>query len=100
DTRLAVKVLREDKRDNPHALTRLKREFRQMQRLDHPGIARVFELACDNGVWFMTMELVEGCTINQWLKTKPSRNEALKVIGACSEALIHAHEQGVIHGDL
>lgn len=98
--RLAIKVLREDKRENPHALTRLKREFRQMQRLDHPGIARVFELGCDDGVWFMTMELVEGCTINQWLKTHPGRAEALKLIGACSDALVHAHERGVVHGDL
>lgn len=99
-SRLAVKVLREDKRQNPHALTRLKREFRQMQRLNHPGIARVFELACDDGVWFMTMERIDGCTINQWLKTKPGRNEALKLISACCEALTYAHERGVVHGDL
>src|SRR5690606_38982086 len=51
-SRVAIKVLREEMQANPHALTRLRREFRQMRRLEHPGIARVFDLANDEGVWF------------------------------------------------
>jgi serine/threonine protein kinase len=98
--RIAIKLLRPDMRNNPHALTRLRREFRQMQRLSHPGIARVFELGCDADVWFMTMELVEGWTVNQWLQSAPDRNAVLRLIEACCEALHHAHEAGVVHGDL
>jgi serine/threonine protein kinase len=98
--RIAIKVLRPEMRNNSHALTRLRREFRQMQRLSHPGIARVFELGCDEDVWFMTMELVEGQTINHWLKSETDRKAALRVIAACCEALHHAHEAGVVHGDL
>jgi serine/threonine protein kinase len=98
--RIAIKVLRQEMRNNPHALTRLRREFRQMQRLTHPGIARVYELASDDDIWFMTMELIEGQTLNQWLKTNTNRAAGLKVIGACCDALHHAHEAGVVHGDL
>jgi serine/threonine protein kinase len=98
--KIAIKVLRPEMRHNSHALTRLKREFRQMQRLTHPGIARVFELECDEDIWFMTMELIDGQTINQWLKATTSRTAALKVINGCCEALAHAHEAGVVHGDL
>lgn len=98
--RIAIKVLRPEMRRNSHALTRLKREFRQMQRLTHPGIARVFDLACDDGVWFMTMELIEGQTVNHWLKAKGSRAGGLRIISCCCDALAHAHDAGIVHGDL
>jgi serine/threonine protein kinase len=97
---IAIKVLRSEMRHNAHALTRLKREFRQMQRLAHPGVARVFEIACDEDIWFMTMELIEGQTVNQWLKAGPLRPDGLQVISSCCEALAHAHDNGVVHGDL
>jgi serine/threonine protein kinase len=99
-TKIAIKLLRPEMRHNSHALTRLKREFRQMQRLTHPGIARVFELACDEDIWFMTMELIDGQTINQWLKLSTSRTEGMQIIAGCCDALSHAHEAGIVHGDL
>ncbi len=99
-SRIAIKVLRPEMRNNPHALTRLQREFRQMQRLSHPGIAQVYELGRDEDVWFMSMELIDGQTINQWLKSSTTRAAGLKVIAACCDALHHAHAAGVIHGDL
>jgi serine/threonine protein kinase len=99
-SRVALKVLRPEMRSNSHALTRLRREFRQMQRLSHPGIARVHELSRDDDIWFMTMELIEGQTVSQWLKSSTDRITGLQIIGACCEALHHAHEAGVVHGDL
>lgn len=98
--KIAIKVLRPEMRHNAHALTRLKREYRQMQRMTHPGIARVFELARDEDIWFMTMELIDGQTINQWLKSSTSKSSALQLISACSDALSYAHEAGIVHGDL
>ena len=98
--KIAIKVLRPEMRHNSHALTRLKREFRQMQRLTHPGIARVFEIACDEDIWFMTMELIEGQTINQWLKSGASHPSGLSIINALCDAVAAAHEGGVVHGDL
>lgn len=98
--KIAIKVLRPEMRHNSHALTRLKREYRQMQRMKHPGIARVFELARDEDIWFMTMELIDGQTINQWLRSSTTKSAALQLISACSEALSYAHECGIVHGDL
>lgn len=99
-TRIAIKVLRPQMRANVHALTRLRREFRQMRRLSHDGIAKVYEIEHDEDVWFMTMELIEGQTINEWLKTAASQTLGLKIVASCCEALHHAHEAGVVHGDL
>jgi serine/threonine protein kinase len=99
-SKIAIKVLRPEMRHNSHALTRLKREFRQMQRLTHPAVARVFELGCDDDIWFMTMELIDGQTINQWLKSSTSRTASLQIIAGCCNALSHAHQAGIVHGDL
>ena len=97
---IAVKVLLPELRTNAHALTRMKREFRQMQCLTHPGIARVFDLDCEGEDWFMTMELVEGRTVNIWMHDNASGREALRVINACCDALAHAHDLKILHGDL
>ncbi|MGC2462174.1 MAG: serine/threonine-protein kinase [Steroidobacteraceae bacterium] len=97
---VAVKLLRAERRAEPLALTRLKREFRQMQCLSHPGIVRVFDLDCDSNVWFISMELVAGRTVKIWMETPGSHANALRIIGTCCEALEHAHSLGILHGDL
>jgi eukaryotic-like serine/threonine-protein kinase len=55
--RVALKRLRHT---DPLALQRFKREFRAVQDLQHPNLVHLGELFEDNGVWFFTMELVEG----------------------------------------
>lgn len=97
---VAVKLLRTAQRADPLALTRLKREFRQMQCLLHPGIVRVFDLDCDGNVWFISMELIAGRTVKTWMETPGSYANALRVIGSCCEALEYAHSLGILHGDL
>ena len=97
---VAVKLLRTELRADPLALARLKREFRQMQRLSHPGIVRVFDLDCDSNVWFISMELVAGRTVKAWMETPGSHADAMRIVAACCEALEHAHSLDIIHGDL
>ena len=97
---VAVKLLRSELRADPLALTRLQREFRQMQCLSHPGIVRVFDLECDGDAWFISMQLVAGRTVKSWMHTPGSRANALSIIAGCCEALGHAHSAGILHGDL
>ncbi|MGH8206942.1 MAG: serine/threonine protein kinase, partial [Steroidobacteraceae bacterium] len=97
---VAMKVLLPERRGDRHALTRLKREFLQMQCLTHSGIARVFDLDCDADVWFMSMELVIGQTVSRWMQQPVDLRHRLMLIGACCEALEHAHSIGILHGDL
>ncbi|HEX2789758.1 MAG TPA: protein kinase [Steroidobacteraceae bacterium] len=98
--RVAIKLLRTERRADPLALVHLKREFRQMQGLSHPGIAQVFDLNCDAEVWFMSLELVAGRTVNAWMQAPGRHTDALGIITACCEALEHAHSLGILHGDL
>jgi tRNA A-37 threonylcarbamoyl transferase component Bud32 len=97
---VVLKLLLPHKRNNLQALTRLKREFRQMQCLSHQGIVRVFDLDCDGDIWFMSMELVAGQTVQTWMQTPASHAEAMRIVAACCEALEHAHSLGILHGDL
>jgi serine/threonine protein kinase len=98
---IAVKLLREELRDDARAIERLKREFTQMQLLAHPAVLKVFDLDVDRGVWFMTMEMLEGQSLSMYLRThRAPHPQALELIRSCAEALQFAHERGIVHGDL
>src|ERR1700684_385767 len=60
DSRLALKTVR----GGPEELASLKREFRAVQDITHPNLVRLDELYEDEGVWFFTMELIDG---KDWL---------------------------------
>jgi predicted ATPase len=47
---------------------KLKREFRVVADLAHPNLAPVYELACEDGLWFFTMEKVEGTSLSSWAR--------------------------------
>lgn len=97
---VAVKLLRGRPCTEALAPARLEREFHTMRGLSHPGIARVSELGCDGDIWFMSMELIAGQTLKQWMSTGGPRPQALQIIDACCETLEYAHAMGVVHGDL
>lgn len=100
--RVALKLLRPGLRNHPRAVERLKREFHHAQTLSHPHIARVYDVDCESGAWFLTLELLEGETLGAMLARQtdplPARR-TLDILRACGEALAFAHERGVIHGD-
>jgi serine/threonine protein kinase len=56
-SRVALKTLREM---SGQALYRLKQEFRSLADMHHPNLVRLGDLFCSKGVWFFTMELIEG----------------------------------------
>ena len=98
---IAVKLLREELREDARAIERLKREFTQMQLLAHPGVLKVFDLDVDRGVWFMTMEMLEGQSLSMYLRThRAPHPNALELVKSCAESLEFAHERGIVHGDL
>src|SRR5262245_17976645 len=62
DVRVALKVLRAV---DARLLYHFKREFRALQELVHPNLAALGQLHEEHGLWFFTMELVEGLSLLQ-----------------------------------
>src|SRR5690349_602361 len=65
DTRVALKVLR---KLDARVLYRFKREFRSLQELEHPGLVALGELHDVDGLWFFTMELVDGIDLFTYVR--------------------------------
>jgi serine/threonine protein kinase len=95
----AIKVLRGA--GDPKADTWLLAEARKAARLSHTNICTVYHVGEHEGRAYLIMELVRGVTLQQRLRGGPlpfeaARRYALEI----ADALAHAHESGVIHGDL
>lgn len=56
-TPVALKTLRDL---DPDTLLRFKQEFRQVADVSHPNVIALYELSCEDGLWFFTMEHVRG----------------------------------------
>src|SRR5262245_20943393 len=83
-------------------LKRFAQEAQILGRLDHPGIARIYEAGVtDDGQPYFAMELIAGATLDQyvrlWTLTLPAR---LDLLARVCDAVQHAHDQGVVHRDL
>src|SRR5262249_25174813 len=78
--RVAVKLLLESFRRDPIALERLRREARAASSLNHPNICTIFDIGTYDGVPFVVMELLEGCSLATRLRGGAmSINEAVPV---------------------
>ena len=53
---------------DPTLLSRFKREFRVMAEVDHPNVAKHFELTSDGETWFFTMEIIEGVDLLDYVQ--------------------------------
>lgn len=65
DQRVALKKL---VRVDPAAIYRFKQEFRALAEVRHPNLVRLHELFCDDGEWYLTMDLVGGVDLHAWLR--------------------------------
>lgn len=98
---VALKVLPSEMTDNQQRLQRFRREAETLAALDHPGIVTVFSVEQDQGVHFLTMQLVEG----KRLSTAISRGalpleQIFQISVPLADAITAAHEKGIVHRDL
>lgn len=79
-----------------------KAEYRALERFERPGIVKVYDLIEEDGGLYLTMELLEGATLDQLLDTYHRLSEpiALYIIRRLSKTLETIHFSGLIHGDI
>ena len=105
DTRLgrdiALKVLPNDVASSPERLARFEREARAVAALNHPNIVTLHSIEDDRGLRFLTMEVVEGATLDtEIVPGGVPITRVLEIGVALAEALAAAHAKGVVHRDL
>jgi predicted ATPase len=105
DTRLgrtvAIKILPAAFSADRERLDRFEREARSASALNHPNIVTIFELGQDRSCHYIAMELVEGKTLRELVRTSllPMR-KAIEIAAQVAEGLTKAHEAGITHRDL
>jgi serine/threonine-protein kinase len=98
---VALKVIAADVASQPDRLDRFRREARALAALDHPNIVTVFSVEESDGVHFLTMQLVEGESLDRVIPTGGMPiDRLLHVGGAVADALAAAHDKGIVHRDL
>jgi serine/threonine protein kinase len=80
---------------------RATREAHAAARLAHPAIVALYEACVEGDAFYLISELVHGTTLAESLAARALCDEEVLEIGAAlADALLHAHERGVIHRDL
>jgi serine/threonine protein kinase/tetratricopeptide (TPR) repeat protein len=105
DTKLArdvaLKVLPETMAADSERLARFEREARAVAALNHPHIVTLHSVEEVAGTRFLTMELVDGQSLDQDIPSGGLPLARVFDIGiALADALAAAHEKGIIHRDL
>jgi len=69
--------------------------------LDHPNIVAAYEVCDANDEVFIAMELIGRRTLRSRIEAGPvPLRESLSVARSVTEALVHAHARGFVHGDI
>ncbi len=79
----------------------LQTEFRGLRSVVHPSLVSLYELFCDDGLWFFSMELVTGEELVRWAED-PERSaaELASAVQQLTCALEAIHQAGWIHRDV
>jgi len=97
---VALKVLPPEVASNPTRLARFHREARTLAALNHPSIVTLFGVEDGDGMPFLTMELVEGKSLDQHVAAGGWPVDRLVELGiALADALAVAHDRGIVHRD-
>src|SRR5712692_7239655 len=100
---VAIKTLRADTvADDPVAIERFKQEIRLARRIAHRNVVRTYDLGEVNGIYYLTMEYVEGTSLKQLIQSRGRLPVpvSLTVGKQLCRALEVAHAEGVIHRDI
>ncbi len=97
----ALKLLRADQLEHPDMADRFIKEIRVLASLNHQNIASLHTAFRHDDVLLMTMEYVEGETLSHKLRVGSiDMWTGLNYISQVLQALMYAHDRGVVHRDI
>ncbi|MBS0195177.1 MAG: protein kinase [Planctomycetes bacterium] len=101
---VALKVIRRMSASGS-MLRRFEHEAEILGRLQHPGIAQIYEAGqADTGLGpqpFIAMELIDGLPLGEFARrNKLDFRGRMAIIASVCDAVQHAHQRGIIHRDI
>lgn len=99
---VALKILRDDLREQPHLVARFKREAEAFASLNHPNIVHIYSVGRVGRIPYLAMECIDGTPLSRLLKTERRLpwQRALDIALEIAQALACAHRAGIIHRDI
>ena len=90
---------------NLELLRRFEFESQALGRLQHPGIAQIYEAGtADTGFGpqaYFAMEFIQGENLSEYVERhRSTMRQRLEIVARVCEAVHHAHQRGLIHRDL
>ena len=101
DHEVALKMVTSATANDLGADLRLRDEARAIAGLRHPHIVRIHFSGEDQGIWYYTMELMEGGGLEDQIdQYKKNPKEAAELVRKIAQGIHHAHTRGILHLDL
>lgn len=99
---VAIKILKPEFMGDPGFLERFRVEARHAARVDHEGIADVYDYGEGSGSAYLVMELVSGDSLARIIekRIRLTSVEVLSIIEQTARALHAAHQDGLVHRDV
>jgi eukaryotic-like serine/threonine-protein kinase len=98
---VALKMIRGRERVRPDQLVRIRIEAEAVARLRHPNIVHIYEIGEVDGLPFLSLELLEGGTLEDRLAGNPQPGRsAAELMVTLARAIQMAHDAKIIHRDL
>ena len=90
---------------SPELLRRFAQESQALGRLQHPGIAQIYEAGTADAGYgpqpYFAMEFIRGETLRDYAeKHQLNIRRRLEIVAKICDAVHHAHQRGLIHRDL
>ncbi len=100
--KVAVKMLRSDRRDDKNEVALFKNEYEIAEQLSHPNIIKVLALDMEAKTPYMAMEYFSEMSIKQALRqgTEAIAHMLDRVIVRATEGLSYMHSKGFVHCDV
>ena len=98
---VALKLVPPHLAANPDALERFRREARAAATISDPHVVTVHSIEEADGIHFLTMELVEGATLQTVVRPGGAPlSKVLDLMIGISDGVASAHDKGIVHRDL
>jgi len=99
---VALKMIHPEYSARTHIITRFKKETLLARSISHENVIRIYDLGEVDKIKFISMDYIKGQSLKELILTsgRLSVETAISITRQICEALIVAHQKGVIHRDL